>query len=329
MGKKSKTLLISAACLCIAGFVFFGAGWILGGVQYLKDTDISRMDAKALRSDRLFTQEKTEIDAVKGFDIELEYTDLYIKPSDNDKFYIEYTLNTSTNKDPIKRDIKDGMLTMTDEYKSEVIISLPDIGLLFGAEPVIYKNEVILYVPEGTEFAGSRLTLDDGDLIAEGVTMNGVEIVMEYGNLDMSKAAVNAGKISIDDGNCEFADVQMDGVQLFMEYGNLSYSEGDVSACAFDLDDGNVDFAYVRFDDDCSINDDYGNVTLKMTAENLINLDMDMAADFGEIYIPEGFAGNSSVNGDDTAFVRKLDSAKGMLKVYADNGNITIEEIEF
>jgi len=323
MSKKSKIALIVSACLCIAGLVFFGAGWLLGGVEYLKVNDITRMEADALRSERLSVKEKTQIDPVKGFDINLEYADLYIKPSGDDKFYIEYALNTS-GKDPIKMDVTGGMLTVTDEYKAEVFISLPDIGLLFGAEPVEYKNEMVLYVPEGTELENSILKLEDGDFTAADITMNNIDIEMYYGNLNISNVVIDKGVVDVEDGDGEFADVQMNSMQLCMEYGNLSYSSGIVDNSDIELKDGNANFDSVHFAGNNSISDEYGNVTLKMQAEDLINLDLNLATEYGKVYTPEELYGSNSKTGDAETFTRKTDNAKGLLMVDAEDGNITV-----
>jgi len=142
--------------------------------------------------------------------------------------------------------------------------------------------------------------------------------------LNINNVVIDKGVVDVEDGDGEFADVQMNSMQLCMEYGNLIWKEGTADACTFELNDGNVDFDSVHFAGNNSISDEYGNVTLKMQAEDLMKLDLNLATEYGKVYTPEELYGSNSKTGDAETFTRKTDNAKGLLMVDAEDGNITV-----
>lgn len=330
MSKVLKNTLIIGALICAVGLILALAGYLLGGNDYVAQADLNKMDASAMRSDNIYIQEKVKVDDIRGLNIDLEYIDLHLKPSDDDSCYLEYTLDrrwvSDKNADPLIWDVKDGVLSMKEAPTKSRIVLVPDIGSLLNGEAFEEeKNEVIVYMPEETVLSDSNIHLDGGDAFVSGLFMSHVEISLEYGDMIMKDTEINEGSLSFEDGDfiAEKSDINM--VEIEIGYGDFIFTHGMLNGVQTEVSDGDSCFKDVFIEGNCEITGRYGDVEVKLNQDCLDTLDMQLDVGYGDIDIAREIDG-SRATGDGTAtFARALKNATASLKITLDDGDIVIK----
>ena len=94
MKKIVKRLLMAGVISCGVGVILYGAGNLLGGKEYVRAANLNRLSGTAMRNseDGISRMPKTQIDDVSKIDVDFEYIDFHVKASEDDHYYLEYTL---------------------------------------------------------------------------------------------------------------------------------------------------------------------------------------------------------------------------------------------
>lgn len=330
MNKIFKNTLIVGGLICAVGLIFTIAGYLLGGNEYVAKADLNKMDGAAMREDRAAIQEKMKIEDIKGFDIDLECVDLKIKPSGDDSCYLGYVMDkrwlSDQDAEPLIWDVTDGVLSMTEAPTKSSIVLIPDIGSLFNGDALEEeKNEVTVYLPEGAALSDSKIHLDSGDAQVSGLVLDRAEIHMEYGDLAMENAVVSDGTIYLEDGDFSLKDSELDTAQIDMEYGDFSFKHGSMNAVSATLSDGDVSLKDIVIAGKCTIDGEYGDVTVKLAPECLQNLAMQLETNYGDVDVDRAIDGAKSAGDETATFTRGLPDAASFLKITLDDGDIVIE----
>lgn len=322
MNRIVKAVAAVGVISCVAGGVLIGVGYLTGGMDYVEQRDCNSISDRGSWSDNQITQEKTKLDDVKEMHAELTHLDLCIQPSDDDSWYLEYTVQkTKTGDDPISCEVKDGVLTMKESGGADAsyYIGIDLSGL--REQEISRKNVLILYAPKDTMLRESEITLADGDLSIEGVGCQTAKWKLRYGDLLLKNAEILGGSIQLDDGDASLKQVTSENTDWTMKFGDLLAEQSQFAKGSVQLDDGNlegktvmwsalpltlsygdleergstwdglnltmkdgdVDSSQLTVQGENTVNSKYGDVTASLTAENRKQTVLDLRADFGEV----------------------------------------------
>ncbi len=112
MNKIAKKALITGTVLCVAGVILSTAGYFAGGRDFTYVSDHLYISGEDSSEKNLSVMEKEQIDAFTRLNVDFEDLDLDIRLSEDDHYYMEYSLATNGRKDPLIWEDKDGELTL-------------------------------------------------------------------------------------------------------------------------------------------------------------------------------------------------------------------------
>lgn len=297
MKKIVKRLLTAGVIGCGAGVILYGAGSLLGGKEYVRAADLNRMSGTAMRDseDNVNRMPKTQIDDVGKIDVDFENIDFHIKASEDEHYYLEYTLEGDEvgvgRKNPFTYEVVGDTLQLREQggvvssrYVKIDIEALSDI--ITGQETREYENEVTLYIPKDQMIKGA-IKMGDGDLSVADVDTDALKITSSYGEISLDGLAMKDSTVKSDDGDIEMTGMSFEGKNVI----NTEY--GDV------------------------------DVILKDGARDSLNISCETK--YGDIEIAKDLKGNQNVSDDASSYEKMVDHSAGNLKINADDGDISIQ----
>ena len=325
-----------------AGLLLLGAGWVLGGSPTFS---IGPDGLKTPSDYEPVIQKKTKIDSYDKIIMNVSDADILIVPSEDENYYIEYTLYNN-HKKPMYS-VKDKTLTLKDSLHNRINF------LVMGF--TVQNSYVKLYMPEAPEFKkvsvstddgnikwnvpcdtgafeisnsygntfvtgvkGSSLKLDasDGNVDLSDCIFKDADIGNSYGNVDLKDIAVNGEKglnVSMSDGNLKMTRLNAAHLNLINSYGNIQGSDIVGNFLAFDLSDGELRLKKADIKEIHGENE-YGNINLNMTDSDDL-YDFALHSEYGNIRV-----NNSS---HDTEYSDQNDRPN-KIEVSSTDGNIKI-----
>ena len=244
MNRIVKAVAAVGVIACVAGGVLIGVGYLTGGMDYVEQRDCNSISDRGLWSDNQITQEKIKLDDVKEMHAELTHLDLCIQPSDDDSWYLEYTVQkTKTGEDPISCEVKDGVLTLEEMNGTDtsVYINIDLSGFGVGEKETSNENVLILYAPKDTMLRESEITLADGDLSMEGVSCQTANWKLQYGDLLLRNGTILGGSIQLDDGDASLKQVTSENTDWTMKFGDLLAEQSQFTGGSVQLYDGDLE----------------------------------------------------------------------------------------
>lgn len=297
MKKIVKRLLIAGVIGCGAGILLYGAGSLLGGKEYVRAADLNRMSGTAMRDseDNINRMPKTQIDDASKIDVDFENIDFHIKASEDEHYYLEYTLEGDEvgvgQKNPFTYEAVGDTLQLRERggvassrYVKIDIGALSDI--ITGQETREYENEVTLYVP---------------------------------------KDQMINGAIKMGDGDLDVADVKTDSLKITLEYGDINLDELTMKDSTVQSDDGDIEASEVSFAGENVLSTKYGDVDISLCEEMKDILNISSRTDYGDIETAEKLKGNQNISDDAVSYEKEAEQAVGTLKIKTDDGDISIK----
>ena len=301
MKKVMKRLLIAGVICCGTGIILYGAGNLLGGKEYVKAANLNRMSGTAMREseDDIRKMPKTQIDDISKIDVDFENIDFCIKASEDEYYYLEYTLEGDEagigvdEKNPFTYEVVGDTLQLREQggsVSSKNVFLKIDIGafsdFIGGQEVQEYENEVTLYVPEDQMIAG-RIKMGDGDL--------------------------------------DVADVKTDSLKITLEYGDINLDELTMKDSTVQSDDGDIEVSEASFAGENVISTKYGDVDISLCEEMKDILNISGRTECGDIETAEKLKCNQNVSDDAASYEKEIEQAVGTLKIKTDDGDISIK----
>ncbi len=197
------------------------AGLVLGGRPgfYINGTGIH--SARENDSSRPYVQEKMKLDGFTAIDIDINYADLEILPSDG--YYIEYQLYGGNPKPVLE--VKNQKLRFKEGAPSGFMgFNFFSISG-FGTET--YPCYVTLYVPADQYFTSVSLKNDDGSINMGSISAESMEIRDDYGDVRLEGYKGGRLKAYMGSGAFRADNLEADDVSISSEYGmvNLGLAE--------------------------------------------------------------------------------------------------------
>lgn len=316
MKSKNRIWLISFGCIGI-GIVLLAAGMMLGGRPgfYIDRTGIHSQYSNL--SDAPHMQKKVKLDEFSSIDIDLNYADIKIEPSDG--YYIEYQLDGADPEPTLE--VKNGKLRFKESSAGGFFIGGLNFFTFSGFSRNDYNYYVKLYVPADKHFSTVKLVSDDGMISTGDISAESMDITDDYGQVSIGSFKGKELSINMDDGRLRIQNLNADTALISNDYGECEIENMAVRSLEARLDDG--DFKVLKgHAANLDINNEYGDVTLGMS-EKLDAYDLDLETEYGHIEV-QGYPEMS--NSDDEERFKSNNGAEHKVKIRCDDGNIVITQ---
>ena len=319
MRKITKTLLGIGGAFCLIGALLFGIGFVSGGTKYVHATNLNAMNAQSDpdAKENHFTLEKTELSDFNSLNVSLKNSDFNIKESPNEKSYIEYVQETTKAKNPLSYSIKNNTLTLKENgntgasYTVSVDISFLQ-PLLSGKnmasymdEKSNYKNYVTLYLPKDKLLSSAKVNLGYGDFSLKSASLSTADITLDDGDFIADTITVNSGTISLSYGDCDFKKASLSNT-------TIKSADGDISMNNLYLSE-KVKLAL-----------SYGDAVLTLNDSTKKTAGFDLITHYGTINT-SSLTGSHTEKDDEETFKSESKDGKTMLSINSEDGDITIQ----
>lgn len=291
MNKIAKKALITGTVLCVAGVILSTAGYFAGGRDFTYVSDHFYISGEDSSEKNLSVMEKEQIDAFARLNVDFEDLDLDIRLSEDDHYYMEYSLATNGRKDPLIWEDKDGELTLkeaesgVDSYY--VTYDLGIIGTNITQEEDIV-NTVILYVPEKVQLSSMDVRLSDGELTLEQLFCKKMKAELSNGDMTVDKGVFESFEAKLEDGNLQMCDSS--------------------------------------FGKDAEIRNSNGDVFIEMKNGSAAKTNIHLEAANGDVDTEDLPQGDVSGEEDISVYENKADSSAPTLNVKCEDGDITLTQ---
>lgn len=330
MRKIIKSTLIAAGISAVSGIALLTAGTALGGQPgfYINRNGLytSQEQNKKLGYVRTASQERKEVGKVDSFYLDVDFNNISVMPSGDDKYYIEYKIPLrEVDQDPVC-EIKDNQLSFqfqegTMEYIYDVGIVVWDTGGQFK------RGYVNLYVPEQAAPEFMVLKSSDGTVSVKRVNPKQLDITAKYGSVEVSKAGGENLSIASSDGLIDCSEVSYKNVKLENQYGSTDLEEIKAEGIAIDASDGTVSMDSIEAVN-VSLSNRYGSIEGEgLKTDNIKVKQSDGACDLGRLELKNGQFENSygsvslSLTGREADYNYDLKTAYGSISINNRNFN--------
>ena len=319
MKKTTRTLLGIGGAFCLIGALLFGIGFMSGGTKYVHATNLNAMNAQSDQDEKEnhITLEKTELSDFNSLNVNLKNSDFNIKESPNEKSYIEYVQETTKAKNPLSYSIKNNTLTLKENGNTGASYTISvDISFLqpllsgkniasYMDEKTNYKNYVTLYLPKDKLLSSAKVDLGYGDFSLKNTAFNTADIILDDGDFIADTITVNGGTISLSYGDCDFKKASLSNT-------TIKSADGDISMNNLYLSE-KVKLALSYGDAMLTLNDS----TKKTAGFNLIT-------HYGTINT-SSLTGSKTEKDDEETFKAESKDGKTVLNISSEDGDITIK----
>lgn len=309
MKRWIKNCLAAGAGCVVAGALLLAVGFLNGGKNYVLAADLNQWKGSATKEDSTYGLEKTKIDDYSTLNVDLSSLNLQIVSSDDDSYYISYTISDSKEKEPVSYDVKNKILTLKEDSDSNSYTHI-DIGFLTAflskdKDFTTDENVVILYVPENAKF--------------QNATLNSA-----LGNILLNHVCFESGTVSSGDGDIFIKNSTLKEVAVSASLGDVKTYDSKIRACNFELSDGDFVAKDSEFTGENSISSSLGDIDIEAKKEQLLTLGFDASTSFGDIEVPDFLEGKlHEEDADESSYQRS--GKDGNLKLQADDGDIVIK----
>lgn len=313
MKSKRKLRTVSFCCLA-AGFILLGTGLTMGGRPgfYINYTGIHSARENDLPQPHV--QEKMKLAPFTSIEIDINYADLKILPSDG--YYIEYQLDGG-GPEPFL-EVKDQRLQLRESPSDgQMGFNFISIGG-FSREHLNYY--VTLYVPSDQYFTVVKLKNGNGSMELDHIRTKYMELWNDDGDVRVEN--FKGGNLKVDMGNGSFKgeQIEADDVNLLNDYGDCQVGTVNVKSIEAKLGNGDFTMDQGHWASMDAVNEN-GTVQLDL-AEPLTAYKLDLETEYGTIKVP-GFPDMTTVEDGARSF-KSTDQGTKQVIVKCYNGDIVI-----
>lgn len=267
-----------------------------------------------------YVLEKTQLDSFSELDISIDSgADIVLEPSDDDHFYLEYTLDGDYEEPSYG--ISDGVFHFTQKETGAVIN-----GIYFFGSGALSENtapEIRLYVPENAHLSDVYIYNDYGDLSIQQVTAEHTDIQAGYGDIYLTESVFASAAITLSAGDFEADSSTIDELTFTSEYGDSEFNSMTVKAADLTIESGTVYLDVMHLQTLTGVNE-YGDTTL-LLHDPLEEYSFDLNTEYGVINVPDSAPGR--LDASDIAEMSYTSQADGdkTIEFTAESGNIEVK----
>lgn len=297
-----KTTLITGVLCCAVGTVLFAAGTVTGGKDYVQRADLNTLSGSARKDDssHIAVMNQQKISDVDALDLSLDSLDLKIVPSADDSCYLSYRIATNAGKKPLVYSVSNGTLHLKENDVSNVYVDIDFLTDFLSRGKLPEEEEdvqtVILSVPQAK--------------------LKQMNISSSYSDISLRGVFADSGSIQCANGDIDLEHCQLSNLKLNNNYGDVEMNHCTVDTAGISLSNGEFDAESTIFSGKNTLTNDYGDISISDTRENLNALTIQADTSYGDISTPDA---------DDTTTYYH-DGTKGSLQIHASNGDIDISD---
>lgn len=318
MKPLTKKILILSTCLMGAGVLLTCAGIAAGGWPGFK---ITRNGLRSSATQRQpYILEKTQIGSFSSLDINIgSEADIILEPSDDDHFYLEYTLDGDYNEPSCK--ISNGTLHFTHGDTGAVVNGVYFFGP--GTDSENITPEIRLYIPEGLKLSDLTVYNDYGNLSIQQIKAEHADINLDYGDMDLTDSTFASADIDISAGDFEADASSVDELSFINEYGDSEFNSMTVKTADLTIECGDLLLEAAGFETLTGVNE-YGDTSLLLHGP-LNEYTLNLSTEYGVITIPDNAPGK--LDATDIAEMSYTSQADGnkMIEFTAESGDIEMK----
>lgn len=320
MKPLTKQILFISGTMIIGGTILTGIGKALGGHPGVAITGTGIHSPYEYRQPH--TLSKTEIDPYSTLNLNVSASaDVKIEPSEDEHFYLEYTLDG--RDDAPRYEIKDDTLTFTQ--KNSGAIHFIGFDSNYASE---IDSDIILYIPKEQVLDKTQISLSDGDLSIDRLSSDTVSIDLEYGNLTIKNADFKQADLTIDSGDLTADSLSADNLTGDFEYTNAGLYDFTCKNAVFSLDSGDLTIDAAELGN-LKAAGEYSSVKLTLP-KPFDAYTVDAVTEYGNITLSEAIKGRgtSSFNDEDDMVSYHADgSADKTISLSIEDGDISLDGI--
>lgn len=324
---KTKKLIRLCLILCVLGLLLSGVGFLGGGMDYIKNTDINSWDVSENANAPKYALDKTKLEKLSSLNVSMDNLDFVVKPSGDDNFYLSYKISGGYKEAPLSYNVSDGCLSISENSRnSQDSIVYIDVNFLintFTSDTNSQKsNEVVLYVPEGTTLTDSTIDLEDGALVLSQLAFTNSTIEADYGDVVGNDLTLSGSKLLTNDGDMVLSATNCQNTTIQSDYGSITLNGNHLSDSTVTTNEGDIDASSLRCEKAVNVSSDYGDIVLALS--NPENLAITADSDYGDI-VPSFIQGTLTTGSDKAHFTNNLTNATGSLTVKTNYGDIVLK----
>lgn len=309
--KNRTKILLASLILIVSGFLITVIAVFSGGKPGFSITRKGLQSVDEIFSGQ-YALEKTKIESFRNADIDLDYVDFSILPSDD--YYLEYRL--SQNSKVMAYSVENNTFSFQENKTGTDSFEINFFSFYPFTESKDYY--VTLYVPKDVYFTQFSLQSNCGDVWIESLNADSLTLNMDYGNLTLGSFNGKSFDLSLDSGSLYAKQITSDTFHASDAYGDLTIDEFTGKDAEITLDSGSLVIDNMNVTN-LTAQNAYGNI--KMTSLlPLAEYDLDLRTEFGEINATTYFASDSS----------QITSTAGKgksISAYCDSGDVDLFEI--
>lgn len=322
---KTKKLIRLCLILCVLGLLLSVVGFLGGGMDYIKNTDINSWDVSENANAPKYALDKTKLEKLSSLNVSMDNLDFVVKPSGDDNFYLSYKISGGYKDAPLSYNVSDGCLNISENARSSSIVYI-DVNFLinaFTSDTITQKNdEVVLYVPEGTTLTDSTIDLEDGALVLSQLAFTNSTIEAGYGDVVGNDLTLSGSKLLTNDGDMVLSATNCQNTTIQSDYGSITLNGNHLSDSTVTTNEGDIDASSLRCEKIVNVSSDYGDIVLALS--NPENLAITADSDYGDI-VPSFIQGTLTTGSDKAHFTNNLTNATGSLTVKTNDGDIVFK----
>lgn len=286
----SKKAIAIICAICIVGAIGYGMSGKFRKTNFNEETvkKVTKTKDKELKE---YSDDHIALNDLKEIKLDVVNSDVDIKKSEDNKFYMSYKFKGEDGKDPLvyKTDGKNSDKLIIKDKK----IDDPNKSIQInknGNDDEKSKNKITIYIPEGKELEKTKLNIVSGKVDIENLISKDLKLDLTCGDVEFSRCKIKNTDIDVTDGEIVSNENKLEGRAI------LDTSSGEIKA--------------------------------KFTKDNIKN--MDISADTTSGLIKENLGGSVSEDeySSSGAFVWKGKDVKYSLEMCTVNGDINLDLVK-
>lgn len=268
---KVKSIFKVSIALMIVGVIFTGVGYAMNGG--LRLNDLGNLNNKEEKSIELINETK-ELKQFKNIDIDTEFNNIEIIPSN--KYKIELKYDNSYGK--INYKVNKETLVVTQKPRTK--IKNHDLELLKNEN----RNNIKIYIPTNDKVNNLNIKCDASNIEIEGIDIDSLDILSNLGNILVRDCKIKNGEVVADAGNIELYNINALNIGAYSNLGNIVMNENDISdSLNIENDMGNIE-VNGKIYGDIDLKNNLGNIELTINEnKKLYNYKVDCDLGNGEV----------------------------------------------
>lgn len=316
--RNTQKFALVCGCMIGIGAAMTAAGYAMGGRVWGITVGNGGLKVNTPNSSAEsayeYLEETRELEEFTDMDINVDFCDLIIEPSDH--FGVSYCVD---NRYRFSADVVDGCLTVTQ--LTGPVFGMASSGnlIFFGTGNIIdfrAKDQYVkVYIPENAKLGSVKLVNGNGDVTGSGFTAENLTVQNSFGEADLSGIDADSIEIAMGNGTLEAKELLAETLNITQEFGDIVLEDSKITGTAV-LSNGNGSSDIKKTDtDDLKITSEFGDVNIELTG-SVLQYTLNLNTEFGEV----------KINGEDMGeSYKSLEEKEKSLNVDSGNGDIVIQ----